>query len=174
VRNTEWNEVHDLVVAAGTALFAQVGIAAEYVGALPHRDVRWSETVSIIGLGGAKLRGALVLSIPAALLRRSHPTRGTDAADLADWLAELANLLLGRVKARLVTRDLAVELAIPITLSATDLSFARFSSTPVVHEFRVGETPIYIVFECVAQEGASLLTPAREDAAMEAGEMVLF
>jgi hypothetical protein len=172
VRNEEWNKVHDLVVVAASGVFTSCGIAAAYVGTVPYRDTRWAETISIIGLGGPKLRGSLVLSIPGPLLAQSNPVGGTQPAELADWLGELANLLLGKIKSRLLSHDVLVELSTPLTISATDLRF-EFASPPVVYEFRAGGVPLHVVFESIAERAVRLI-PRPDVVVMEPGDIVTF
>jgi CheY-specific phosphatase CheX len=172
LRIDDWDELHAMVVEAAEELFASVGLATTYAGPMPHRDVRWAETLSIIGLGG-NLRGTLVLSIPSMLVKRSHPTGGTDTDDLADWLAELANLLLGGIKIRLLARGVAIELSTPLAISATAFRVERFVGTPVVHSFSVGGDTICVVFEAVSQQQATLSVD-RLPAAVAAGAMISF
>jgi CheY-specific phosphatase CheX len=173
MHNDEWKQLHELVVSASNRVFASAGFHAEYAGAVPLSSAQWDDAVSIIGLGGSRLRGSLVLSVPRDLLARTHPTQGTEGADLADWLAELANLLLGRIKALLVAHGVTIELSTPITISAADLRFVRFKTTPVVHRFEVQGQALHVVLEAVADDEARF-TRAREAAVLEAGEMVTF
>ena len=172
MRIEDWDQLHAMVVEAGGELLERVGLPATYAGSIPHRDVCWAETLSIIGLAG-NLRGSLVLSIPGALVRRSHPTGGTTPDDLADWLAELANLMLGGIKVRLLARDVSIELSTPLAISATAFRVERFVGTPVVHAFRFEGHTICVVFEAVSQERA-VLSAARIPAAVQSGEMITF
>jgi hypothetical protein len=166
--------LHDVVAATAASVLANVGLRVRYAGVVHNGDARWGEMVAVIGLGGSKLRGTLALSVPASLLRRSHPTGGTEHADLADWLAEQANLLLGRIKAQLLMHEITVELSTPITLAASEFNLVRFGSSPFVHEFELEGEWVCVGFESVAQEGVEFRLPARADAAVEAGEVVLF
>ena len=172
MRIEDWDDLHAMVVEAGHELLANVGLPATYAGRLARGDVRWAETVSIIGLAG-NLRGSLVLSIPSTLVRRSHPTGGTDADELADWLAELANLMLGGIKVRLLSRDVTIELSTPLTISATTFRVERFVGTPVVHAFQCDGETICFVFEAVSHERA-ILSADRAPAAVKSGEMLTF
>ncbi len=130
MRSHEWTDLHATVIETASSLFSSVGLTATYSGIVPHGQAPWSRMVAVIGLGGAKLRGSLVLSMPDYLLLRSHPVGGTCQADLADWLSEQANLLLGRIKARLLAHDVAVELSTPLCLAAAEFGLMRFGSTP--------------------------------------------
>jgi hypothetical protein len=155
VRNAEWYQLHDILVVSASALFRSSGIPASYAGTVPYRQAPWAEHVAIIGLGGVQLRGSLVLSIPSSLLRKSHPVGSTELEDLLDWLGELSNLLLGRVKNRLLAYDVTVELSSPVTISASDLRF-EFSAPPVVYQFCAGDVLMHVVFEAIAEHGARL------------------
>jgi CheY-specific phosphatase CheX len=172
VRIEEWNELHDMVIGACAETLASIECSARYVGTVPHRVVDWAETVSIIGLGG-RLKGSLVLSMSADLVRASHPTRSVDPSELADWIAELANLVLGRVKARLLTHGLALDLCTPLALSARALRFERFAGTPVVYAFEAGAEKVFVVFDAIADEGLGL-APMRAGVVASPGDVITF
>jgi CheY-specific phosphatase CheX len=152
---------------------SSVGIDAAYVGRVDGCQVQCADTISIIGLAGG-LRGMLILSVPSNLLRRSYP--GGDApapVDLADWLSELANLLLGRIKCRLLAHSVTIELSTPLIVSASEFRFERFASPPLVHEFSVAEQSLHVIFEAVDPGNAGSLAP-RRDLPLRPGEMVMF
>ena len=172
MRNDDWYQVHDLVVVSASTVFRSAGIAAAYTGTVPYRQAPWADTVAIIGLGGQKLRGSLVLSVPTALLLESHPNKGTERRDLLDWLGELSNLLLGRIKNTLLSYDVAVELSSPVTLSASDLRL-EFAAPPIVYEFASGTDNIDVVFETVAAPGVRL-EPQSSKEILAPGGMVTF
>lgn len=172
MRIEEWDQIHEMVVDAAGALFSSIGLSSRYVGAVPHREARWSETIAIIGLAGA-IRGSLVVSMPTQLVEECHPTHATSPEDLADWIAEIANLLLGRVKSHLLSRGVSIALSTPITLTATAFRFERFVGTPVVHEFKLGDDTMHVAFEAVSDPDVRLM-PARADAAVAAGEVITF
>jgi hypothetical protein len=172
MRIEEWDLVHDIVVRAATELFDALELPLTYTGPVPHREARWAETLSLIGLGG-RLRGSLVLSAPVSLVARSHPTGADDADSLNDWLAEMANLLLGRIKARLYLHGVGIELSTPLTISAVAFRFERFAGTPVVHSFDLKGETVLVVFEGVADPDLRLV-PLRGEAAVAPGELVAF
>jgi CheY-specific phosphatase CheX len=155
VRNAEWKQLHDIVVVSASALFRSYDIPASYMGTVPYCPAAWADQVAIVELGGGKLRGSLVLCIPTSLLIKSHPMGGTEQADLVDWLGELSNLLLGRVKNRLLAHGITVELSSPVTISTSDARF-EFSAPPVVYEFWTGDVPMHVMFEAIAEHGARL------------------
>lgn len=154
-------------------MFGSIGLTAEYVGGVAPADAHWAEMVSFIGLGGNGLRGSLVVSIPGSLLQRCHPTRSADVDDQADWLAEIANLTLGRIKSRLHALHVTIELSTPITISAKELRFARFASTPIIHKYTLDESNLYVGFQAVSDDSAAL-DAALGEAPVAVGEAVFF
>ncbi len=169
----EWSQLHDFVEAATRVLLSSLGLPIVYVGTVPHQSSGWTGRLSVIGLGGECLRGCLLLNIPDALLRDTHPAGGESEEELADWLAEMGNLILGQIKRDLLAYQVTIELSTPVTLSATDFRFVRFASTPVVHQFTVNGVPLHVVFESVCKGGARLAAVAGGVSA-RAGDVVLF
>jgi CheY-specific phosphatase CheX len=175
MRHDDWSQLNDMVIAAVDAVLAPAGIPITYAGNVLHSAVGWADTISIISLGGDKLHGSVVLSIPSALLLESHPTRATSAEALADWLAELANLLLGQIKARLLARGVTIVMSTPITLSATALRFHRFKGQPLTHTFNArGGGDVHVMFEVVGEESAQLAAQVDDAVTLGCGEMMLF
>jgi hypothetical protein len=173
VRHGEWDRLHNLVQEAVASVLGAIGLDATYVGAIPHDAALWTETMSFISLDASNLKGSLALSIPEVLLSRSHPARATAPEDTADWLAELANLALGRIKSRLLVYDVSIALSTPIIISSTELRLGDIETTLMVHEFRADDFAIYMMFECVCDEDA-IFGPAREGSVFEAGELIIF
>lgn len=172
MRIQEWDELHDIVVDATRELFDVLNLHVEYAGSIPYRGVAWSEVIAVMGYGG-HLRGSLVLSVPPGLALQSHPTKSAILDDLNDWRAELSNLVLGRIKARLLTRGIVIELSTPLAISATKVRFERFLGTPVVHTFCRDDERMYVMVEAVADRATSL-APPRPDSVVGVGEMISF
>lgn len=76
-------------------------------------EYQWT---GIIGLSGDLITGSLAITCQEALLSHTHPNTaiGTpvDAADRVDWLGEISNQLLGRIK------NLTLEYSVNFSLSA--------------------------------------------------------
>ncbi|MDB4929182.1 MAG: hypothetical protein JWM10_1666 [Myxococcaceae bacterium] len=174
MRQDDWSRLNDMVIAAVGEVMSSAGVATEYAGSMVHGESSWAELIAIIGLGGDKLRGSVVLSVPLALLERSHPARATARDDLADWLGELANLLLGQLKSRLLARDVSIVMSTPLTLSGTALRFHRFKAQPVTHTFRADGSEVLVMFEAEGEESAQLAVEADASVALDGGEMILF
>jgi CheY-specific phosphatase CheX len=83
---------------------------------------------SIIGFTGRDLRGTLVLALTEAMSGRSHPMAGTDPGAAAqraaqrDWVGELSNQLLGRIKLDLLRRGVEIYPNLPAVLQGEHLA----------------------------------------------------
>lgn len=73
----------------------------------------------VVGFSGEEMRGTLLLATSREPLGRTSPT--TDAS-LREWIAELSNQLLGRIKNRLISRGVTLHLSTPVVLRGTHIS----------------------------------------------------
>ena len=81
----------------------------------------------VVGYSGEQMRGTLLLATSREPLGRTSPT--TDAS-LREWIAELSNQLLGRIKNKLLARGVTLHLSTPIVLRGQHL--APLSRTELV------------------------------------------
>jgi hypothetical protein len=81
----------------------------------------------VVGFSGDQMRGTLLLATSREPLGRTSPT--TDAS-LREWIAELANQLLGRIKNRLLNHGVILHLSTPIVLRGEHI--APISQTELV------------------------------------------
>ncbi|CAN5436585.1 hypothetical protein BH09MYX1_BH09MYX1_15980 [soil metagenome] len=174
MRHDDWNLVHDLMVATMVELWGELDVPVTFTGSLSQRDAQWSGTLAVIGFGGAKMRGTLVLGAPDELLARTHPVQSKDPLDLVDWLAELSNQTLGRMKARLLAHDLVIETATPLTISAAALRLRSFQGPPLLMLFSSPEGPIQIAFEATGEHHVELAPKQTTAVTAPAGELILF
>jgi hypothetical protein len=73
----------------------------------------------VVGYSGDQMRGTLLLATSREPLGRTSPT--TDAS-LREWIAELTNQLLGRIKNKLLPRGVTLHLSTPIVLRGQHLA----------------------------------------------------
>ena len=73
----------------------------------------------VVGFSGEQMRGTLLLATSKEPLGRTSPT--TDAS-LREWIAELSNQLLGRIKNKLLARGVTLHLSTPIVLRGQHLA----------------------------------------------------
>ncbi len=80
--------------------------------------------IAVIGFSGDTMRGALGVTAPSRAIAALHPLAGARALaeeDLEDWLAELANQLLGRIKGGLLAHGVTLWTAAPVLLRGISL-----------------------------------------------------
>lgn len=73
----------------------------------------------IIGFSGEGIRGSMAVAGSDTLLRASNPTPGVATRD---WVAEVANQLMGHVKSRLLGYAVEVYMSTPIVLRGERLA----------------------------------------------------
>ncbi len=86
--------------------------------------------IAVIGFSGDTMRGALGVTAPSPAIAALHPlasARELAEDDLEDWLAELANQLLGRIKGELLDHGVTLWTAAPVLLRGISLRIASRS-----------------------------------------------
>jgi CheY-specific phosphatase CheX len=108
----------------------------------------------VIGFAGRTLRGSVMLAVGRELLEASAPSR---KASLRDWIAELSNQLLGRIKRELLARGVTIQMCTPAVLRGERLSpLLPDDSIPALFSTDRGELSV-----CIEAEGL-------EDVALDA------
>jgi len=98
----------------------------------------------VMGFVGARLRGTCLLASAAGPLTAACPEGGR----VRDWIGELTNQLVGRVKTKLLTRGVEVALTTPIILSGARLQpVPRGPLLPTVFSSKSGFVLVWIEAE---------------------------
>ena len=172
MRNPDNSLLDDLVFDCAAQLFAAYELPVEPRDRDAFPTNERLAFCAVMGFGGKEMRGALVLASTPEPLERTNP----GALDSQrDWICELSNQLMGRVKNRLLPLGVEVHLATPAGLSGDNLSPTPSKlRAPQVFEAAGGFLCVWI--DCQYAEGFVLpSTPqAQIDPAMEEGETVLF
>jgi CheY-specific phosphatase CheX len=126
--------------------------------------------VAIIGIGDAVFRASAVLLADkevAVKLADSAPVNPTD------WLGELSNQLVGRLKNKLSRYGLLPYLGTPVTISGREMDLGTVGTSPIVWNVTWSEGEIKAVFALDVAEDVELI--ADESAAVaEEGSVSLF
>jgi len=125
-----------------------------------------------IGYVGQGVKGALVLVATLAAAEAWTKAAGGVEADLVDTVGEFSNMLLGRLKGRLLREGIPISLATPMTVVGHAL---RASVTPGTSHFHFFEGPGWDVGARLdaSFEPGFLRTPAAVEPA-QAGDAILF
>jgi CheY-specific phosphatase CheX len=111
-----------MLIDGATALMRAFGTQVRYdpAGEVEHPPA--NGMLAIIGFGGLSFRGSLIVSANSGLLERSCPVAcAGNEPQLEDWLGEIANQLLGRLKAKLLAHGIVIELGTPATVAGLEL-----------------------------------------------------
>jgi CheY-specific phosphatase CheX len=97
----------------------------------------------IIGFTGPLLRGTLLIATTNKTLERSNPA---PTSPTREWMAELANQLLGRIKNQLFTCEIEIHLTTPLVLRGQHLSIEALRKVCPIEMVTDGG-PILVVLE---------------------------
>lgn len=110
------------------------------------------ETTAFVGFAGDAIKGGLLLIASDATLRRTRPRIGPaddepGQRELSDWLSELCNQLMGRLKNKLLPRQVTVYITVPSIVHGRDLHPDQVSGSDGNSE-RVGLRQAGGSFQC--------------------------
>jgi CheY-specific phosphatase CheX len=125
---------------------------------------------SVIGFTGPTLRGTCILAATELPLRRSNPVAGS----LRNWMAELANQLVGRIKNQLLSHGAEeVYVTTPVVMRGEHLApLPRFVLKPQAFAASVGGTVLLWVEVEADPEFRLSLSP--QDPPASEGDALLF
>ncbi|HEY5377121.1 MAG TPA: hypothetical protein VIK01_25750 [Polyangiaceae bacterium] len=125
----------------------------------------------ILGFTSKQMRGALVLATTSEPLDRTNPAANPSHRD---WICELVNQLLGRVKNQMLTRGVEIFPSTPIALRGVHLS--PMLQQRLVAELFTAERGIVCVWmDCEFDEDFVLAEQSIcEASAMSEGEALMF
>lgn len=165
--------IDDLLVQCCRELFAAYQLDVQPRGRDEFPASEELALCGVMGFGGKKIRGALVLATTREPLEVTNPN---GFGSQRDWVCELANQLLGRVKNRLISVGVEILLATPAGLTGDHLcpSPGKLRAPQV---FAAGAGFICAWIDCELAEGFVLpesLGCGPFERAVGEGETVLF
>lgn len=134
--------------------------------------------VAVIGFSGLHHRGHVGVALPIGTARRLHPL-GEDREEglVSDYVGELVNLLLGRVKVQFERYGLEVHAGTPVVLRGVDLSIHACGDgriTGCVVETSGGALQAWIDVLTPEEVSFELVQVEAPEAMPEPGETLLF
>jgi hypothetical protein len=159
------SSVTEIVDSACQQLFEAYG--------LPLTPLRGADRVpgalvlcGVMGFVGSGLRGACLLAGTREPFDKSRPSEGSPR----DWVGELTNQLMGRVKLKLLKRGTEIVLTTPIVLQGEHIApLPRKHLVPSIFAAPVGHVLVWLDLETkegfqLAPESEGELEPAEGDA----------
>jgi hypothetical protein len=172
MRNPDNRPLDDLVFDCCRELFAAYQLDVE-----PRDREQFPATENlalcgVMGFGGKQMRGALVLATTKEPLELTNPGR---VDSQRDWVCELSNQLMGRVKNRLLAMGVEIHLATPAGLSGDNLCPSpRKLRAPQVFAAASGFVCVWIDCEFARDFELPPITAETSAAALTEGETLLF
>jgi len=156
-------------------LFAAYGLSVRVSTSSPSSATAPDEQmgVAMIGYVGERVRGALVMIASETAVARWMEAAGASEGDLGDALGEFSNMLLGRLKGRLLSAGLPILLATPTATLGNGL---RLSIPPAESTWQSFDGPGWTVvtrLDATFEPGFAFTAAVGERPA-EAGEGILF
>lgn len=147
-------------------------IGAEF--ALAAHSEWLPDTAAIIGFAGEGMAGSLALSTSHECLVALAKLGNTEMSE--DWLGELSNQLLGRVKRRLAPHGASFSLGTPVVITGDRLrlsqSIKKHSALSCVLDASIGRVEVW--FDVEFRGEFSLSEQLKDDGALIEGEALLF
>jgi CheY-specific phosphatase CheX len=142
----------------------------------PQSETACDEFVlaAAVGFAGPSLNGTLAVAVPNPLLEALHPLQNEQGVLIAhgDWIGELGNQLLGRVKNKLVAYGVQMRLGTPAVVEGRDLRLHASGSELIEQRFRCKGNIVCIWLNAVVGEDLALVPTANVTA--DEGSILLF
>lgn len=164
--------LHQLLDASTSDLFAAYDVPVERRGFDPDLERSDVHYAGIIGFTGEAMRGTLLL-IPSDAVATAAGAPANPAGQ-RDWIGELANQLLGRLKTRLLRHGIEVTITTPLVVHGRYIAPVPTSDSvpfPLAYHSPHGIIHVWIDadlapgLELVEEHGKSLLSE---------GELMMF
>lgn len=170
MRNPNNRPIDDLVFDCCQELLSAYSLDVHPRGRDAFPNAESLAVCGVMGFAGKQMRGSLVMVATREPLEVTNPGGVTSQRD---WVCELANQLMGRIKNRLLALDVEILLATPAGLSGDNLSPGKLRAPQV---FAAGSGYVCVWIDCETSEGFELPTspPRAVEAAVPEGETLLF
>lgn len=168
-----WNKIRPLLIQCCEVLLEGNGVPVTCEGDVATARLTSEGLVASIGFAGSMLRGSLMISAPLALITQALPLpkEHLTPEDLqGDWLCELSNQLLGRLKLRLAPHGVELLLSIPSAVRGRELESLGGSRSL---RFSAGETAFFVSLSAEPTPSFHWTEAPREEAVpVHEGEMI--
>lgn len=162
-----------LVQNATVQVFQTYGVAVAPIARTPNASLSYdrSELAGTITFSFAGTQGSMLLCVPLPVLTLMKNDL-SDASHALDWIRELTNQLMGRIKNRLLRFQVDLRLGMPTSAKAEHLlGRSRMASPPALYQFRSMRGDVSVALHDMVDE--SRLRYSGVDLASE-GDILLF
>lgn len=182
--STEENSIDQEFATVSEEILCEsaVELFEEYGKAIARCEAGTSDSASrglvlgaAIGFTGEFVRGALAIAIDEELAVALDPLAGQRKSDRGslDWIGELANQMLGRVKNKLLSYNVEIGLSTPIVIEGAKLRMFGIVSKGMELSFQSGDHFADVWWDAEVDPVLVLSKEDAPDVQLE-GEMLLF
>ncbi len=139
----------EAILAAARSVLEENGFEVGACRELSHAAASRNGPAALLGFAGPQVAGTVSLFLDWAALQRSHPKPGAEPPELLDWLRELSNLLVGKVKVTLSRRGVPINIGLPTSIVGEALGFDTSSATLKSHAFDLGGSEGVVIFDAI-------------------------
>lgn len=151
-------------------LFAAYGVELSPAPIGGHDAIDTLSMVGVIGFTHPQVRGSLVLASTEELLAASNPS----SPSVRDWVAELTNQLLGRMKNRLLPYQVELQMSILLVLRGSQIRLVASEREQVPYVFKAGTGVIAIWLDAEAEPSFEMNLAFNPESIQTEGELLLF
>jgi CheY-specific phosphatase CheX len=172
--NLAFNLMADHLSQAALELFADYDVAIQRSPAAVATTDAERSGVAVIGYAGQGVRGALILVPAESAIRAWMAAAGVTDGEVTDTLGEFSNMLLGRLKGRLLGEGMSILAATPTTASGAGL---RLSAPPAQSTSAAFDGPgwqVSLRLDATFAPGFELPVFCQVRRPAQAGEAILF
>jgi CheY-specific phosphatase CheX len=131
------------------------------------------DIVAVLGFAADHLRGGLALGISFDLAKRIAPP--DCGSPEPDWVGELANQVLGRMRNQLLRYDVDLGVGSPVVLAGVGISVKPSRDVGLHHQCFLSGTERFDAFlEVVFDAGYEFKAPREESVAAGEGSLLMF
>lgn len=160
----------ELLESSCVQLFEAYGVHLRANPVANPADLAEISMVGVIGFTSPQLRGTLVLATTDGPLAESNRVM----APARDWIAELSNQLLGRLKNRLLAYGIEVQLSTPLSLRGNQLRLVTHDQALEPDTFTSATGHVAVWLDAELHPDLVLHRPSSAPEVQAEGETLLF
>jgi CheY-specific phosphatase CheX len=167
-------KLSEIIAQAAREFFTSSGITEWKQAPAAKSDSEYQWT-GIIGLSGDLIRGSLAITCQEQLLRSTHPNFQMEMPvtneDLVDWIGEMSNQILGRIKNLTLEYSVSFSLSAPSVVKGQTLQVLGQAKKIIeTFNFVADGNPVTITVVCVINPNFNFDTAVKIDKADKASE----
>jgi CheY-specific phosphatase CheX len=156
-------------------LFSDYDLPIRSMSRPPETGAADSEMLAgVVGYVGERIRGALVIVAKGEAVRSWLESLGAEGIGPEDAIGEIANMTLGRLKAKLMSMGVTLQLSTPTIASGTSLRLSGPPSVSASLPFEANGHGLVVRLDAKLEPGFELKGRSLTEPPAEAGDFILF